>query len=198
MLLSEIDRISDEALPLDACKAHLRLGIGFSDDGGQDGLVLRYLRAAIAAVETHVSKSLLLRTYSLRLTDWRDPHSQDLSPGPVKSIDAVTVFDRDGDATLIEPSRYRLHQDMHRSVLRSRGWLLPTVPTGGAVEVVFRSGFGPNWEDIPDDLAQAVFLLVAHYHEHRHPGEMSASSIPSAVRGFLNPWRAIRGIGGRT
>lgn len=197
MLLREVDQIPDAALPLDACKAHLRLGVGFADDGGQDGLILRYLRAAITTVESQTSKALLQRRFRMRLSALRDLAAQALPVGPVQTVVSVALTDRDGVVTTVEPSRYRLDQDLHRSMLRANGWALPAPPSGGTVEIEFEAGFGSDWQDVPGDLAQAVMLLTAQYHEFRQPGDARGQAMPFGVADLLARWRVVRGLGGR-
>lgn len=195
-MLTEVNRFPDAALPLEACKAHLRLGEGFADDGGQDGLILRYLRAAILAVEARIGKALLARDFRLRLGDWADPQGQPLPVAPVLSVTAVTLHRRDGSAEAVAPDRYRLEPDMVRPRLCPTGWMLPSVPAGGAVEVIFTAGFGPQWPDVPADLAQAVMLLVAQYHEGRD-GSAGRAPMPFGVMALIERWRVLRVGAGR-
>ena len=135
MMLTELQRVPDAVLPLGACKEHLRLGVGLIDDGAQDGLIGGYLRAAIAAVEARIGKALLARQFRLRLADWRDARGEVFPVAPVLSVTSVTLFDRAGAATPLEPGRWRLEPDLHRPRLCPTGWLLPHPVSGGAVEV---------------------------------------------------------------
>lgn len=194
MMLTEVDRFPDAALPLDACKAHLRLGVGFADDGGQDGLILRHLRAAILAIEARIGKAMLSRQFRLRLTDWRDPRAEVLPVAPVTSVASVTLIGRDGALTPLAEELWRLEPDMHRPCLRPTGWMLPSVPMDGAVEVLFEAGFGPGWEDVPADLAHAVMLLAAEYHENRHAsdGVSARGPMPFGVMALIERWRVVR------
>ena len=194
MMLTEVDRFADDALPLEACKAHLRLGSGFSDDGGQDGLILRYLRAAVLAIEARIGKALPAREFRLRLTDWRDPRGEVLPVAPVRAVASMTLIGRDGAETPVEPERWRLEPDLHRPRLCPTGWPLPSVPTGGAVELVFEAGFGSVWQDVPADLAQAVLLLAAEYHETRHASGAGAGggAVPFGVMALIERWRVVR------
>ncbi len=190
-MLTEIERFPDAALPLDACKVHLRLGSGFVDDGGQDGLILRYLRAAILAVEARIGKALLSRSYRLRLPDWADGHEQVLPIAPVRHVTAVRLIGRDDAVEEVDPGRYALSQDQHRPRLVPKGWLLPSPPTGGAVEVTFEAGFGSDWQEVPADLAQAVMLLTAQYHEGRL-GTAQGAAMPFGVMALIERWRILR------
>lgn len=191
MMLTEVARFPDAALPLDACKAHLRLGTGFSDDGGQDGLILRYLRASVLAVEARIGKALIARSFVWRLTDWRDGHAAILPIAPIQEVSAMRLIGRDGTSEIVAQELYGLRPDMHRPKLVPKGWLLPAVPTGGAVEVEFVAGFGPTWQEVPADIAQAVMLLAAQYHESRH-GTATGPAMPFGVMALIERWRVVR------
>ena len=195
MMLTELQRVPDAALPLEACKAHLRLGSGFADDGGQDGLIAGYLRAAIAAVEARIGKALLAREFRLRLADWRDGRGEALPVAPVLSVTSVTLIDRDGGATAVDPALWRLDADLHRPHLVPTGWLLPHPASGGAVEVEFTAGFGTDWQAVPPDVAQAVMMLAAQYHESRH-GNAGGSPMPFGVMALIERWRVVRSAAG--
>lgn len=193
-MLTEVNRFPEAALPLEICKAHLRLGAGFADEGGQDGLVLCYLRSAILAIEARTGKALLAREFRWRRPCWRDPRGEALPVAPVRAVSSVTLYDRFGAPVPVAPERYRLEVGTHRARLCPTGWMLPEPPTGGAVEVVFEAGFGAEWTEVPADLAQAVFMLTAQYHENRHGGSGLPRSvaIPFDIMALIEPWRVIR------
>lgn len=195
-MLIEQTSVPTAALPVAEFKDHLRLGTGFADDGTQDALVASYLRAAMAAIEGRIGKSLITRDFLLTLNCWRWPESQALPTAPVSAILSVTVMDRAGVPNLIDPARYRLERDSQRPKIVAEGALLPGLPVGGSVDVVFAAGFGPAWANVPVDLAQAVFLLAAQYHENRHePGERM-STMPFGVMALIERWRTVRTLGG--
>lgn len=194
-MLSEVTAVPQAVLPVAEFKDHLRLGTGFADDGAQDALTESYLRAALAAIEGRVGKALIARDYLLELNEWRWPDTQAFPLAPVSAVVSVTVKDRDGLATVIDPARYRLVRDGHRPKIMASGALLPAIPVGGAVEVVFTAGFGPAWSDVPVDLAQAVFLLAAEYHENRHEAG-AGKAMPFGVMALIERWRTVRVLGG--
>lgn len=196
MLLTETSAVPGAALPIAAFKEHLRLGSGFADDGAQDALLERYLRAALAAIEARISKVLLVRGFRLRLSHWREGRVQSLPVAPVRVVSALTLIDAQGSETVVDSDRWRLEQDTHRPRVRASGWVLPTIPSGGAVEIAFEAGFGPEWEDVPADLAQAVFLLAAQYHETRQAAGPSDSAMPFGVMALIESWRNVRSLSG--
>ncbi len=196
MILTEQSTTPAAALPVAAFRDHLRLGTGFADDGAQDALLEALLRAAMAAIEGRTGKVLLTRDFLWQLTSWRGVERQPLPVAPVTALGSVTVVDRQGEATVLAASAYRLEKDSHRPQLSAGGRALPAIPLGGRVEIRFEAGFGAGWASIPADLAQAVFLLAAHYHAHRSEAAFGEGGMPFGVLALLERWRTVRVLGG--
>lgn len=195
MMLSEVTPVPQAALPVADFKDHLRLGTGFADDGVQDALAENYLRAAMAAVEGRTGKALIARDFLLTLDGWRWTDSQTLPVSPASAVASLTVLDRDGVAEVVAPARYRLVSDLQRPRIVAAGSVLPGVPQGGRIEIRFTAGFGAGWGDVPADLAQAVFLLAASYHEDRHE-RGGSGAMPFGVTALIERWRIVRVLGG--
>ncbi len=193
MVLTEETGVPVAALPVAELKAQLRLGTGFADDGMQDGLLEAHLRGALAAVEGRTGKAVIGRRFRMRLADWRDRDAQALPLAPVSAVVSVTVFDGTGAASAVPGDRWRLVPDMARPKLEGAGFLLPMVPDGGRVEVVFDAGFGA-WDAVPRDLALAVLMLAAHRYELRHDG--GGQGMPGGVAELISRWRTVRTLGG--
>lgn len=197
MMLSEQTGVAVAALPVQGLKDHLRLGTGFSDDGMQDGLIEGYLRAAMAGIEGRIGKVLVARRFVWVLEQWRDLAGQALPVAPVAGIVSVSLVDAAGGVLVLDPASYRLVPDTHRPRLAAAGVLLPAVPVDGRAEVVFDAGFGAAWSAVPADLAQAVLLLAAEFHERRHEAG-SVTGLPFAVQALIERWRNVRVLGGGT
>lgn len=197
MVLVELTSIDLSDLPMEAFKAHLRLGTGFGEDTVQDEVLESYIRAAMAAIEARIGKMLLSRDVAWELTEWTDQCAQPLPVAPVSEILAVTVVDRLGEEQLAEPDHYHLERDTHRPRLRAAGGLLPAIPSGGQVQISFAAGFGAIWQEVPADLRQAVFLLAAHYYENRMDASGAAGLMPFGVMSLLDTHRNIRLMGAR-
>ncbi|MFP4405252.1 MAG: head-tail connector protein [Rhodosalinus sp.] len=196
-MLIEETPLDPAALPVEAFRAHLRLGTGFSQDDLQGPMLEATLRAAIAAIEARTGKILLARGFALILTAWRDPGGQPLPLAPVATVTEVALRDAAGEESPVEAARWWLQDDRHRPVLRSAGTALPAIPARGAGVVRFTAGFGADWAMMPADLRQAVLLLAAHYYEYRDAGSLGEAAMPAGVAGLLGPWRALRlGAGG--
>ena len=196
MLLIEETAIPQAALPLDEFKAHLRLGTGFSDDDIQDAVLESFLRAAISAIEARTGKILILRGFSWSLTAWRDDTGQALPVAPVAAITAVTLRDHLDQQTVVDPARYGLVADAQRPLLAPKGSCLPTIPTGGSVEIAFDAGLSAAWAGLPADLGQAVLLLAAHYYEYRNETSLGVGCMPFGVTSLIERYRTVRILGG--
>ncbi len=192
MLLSELSQSPTTALPIAVLKDHMRLGTAFGTDTLQDGLLEAHLRASMASIEARIGKVLLTRSYRLTLPDWRSLSEQALPLAPVAQVISVSVFDLANVETPI--TRFKLIQDTHRPKLVATGLLFAAVPTDGRLEIIFNAGFGPEWGNVPPDLAQAVLLLAAQYYEARHDGQVTG--LPLAVQSLIEPWRNVRVLGG--
>ncbi|PKQ11772.1 MAG: hypothetical protein CVT70_12620 [Alphaproteobacteria bacterium HGW-Alphaproteobacteria-1] len=196
MLLMEESAVATAALPLAEFKAHLRLGTGFADDDIQDPVLEGFLRAAMAAIEGRTGKVLIERNFSWVLHGWQDATGQPLPVAPVAAVLSLALRDRADEAEVIVPALYRLERDAHRPVLRPVGTLLPMVPTGGVAEIVFRAGYGADWDDLPSDLGQAVLMLAAHFYEHRHETALREGCMPFGVASLIERYRKVRLLGG--
>ena len=192
MILVEETQVPETAMPVEELKRHLRLGSGFADDDLQDGVLGSFLRAALAAIEARCSRALIARGFVVTLSEWRDMQGQPLPVAPVQSVSEVAVVDAYGVATVIDPAAYRLEQDSFVPQLRPRGACLPHIPAEGAAEVRFQAGYGPGFDDLPADLAQAVLLLAAHYYEYRDETALSQGCMPFGVTSLIARYRPVR------
>lgn len=196
MMLVEETSVQADVLPVAEFKDHLRLGSGFADDAIQDAVLEGFLRAALAAIEARTGKILLQRDFSWNLTMWRDARGQALPAAPVIGIVEVVTSDRLGEVEVVDPSLYRLAQDAQRPKLMPTGFVLPSVPFGGSIEITFTAGFASDWAGLPSDLAQAVLLLAAHYYEYRHETQLGDGCMPFGVSSLIERYKTVRLLGG--
>jgi uncharacterized phiE125 gp8 family phage protein len=192
MMLVELTTVPNVALPVTDFREHLRLGSGFADDGLQNPVLESFLKAAMAAIEGRIGKALLVRQFLWTVTAWRDASAQALPLAPVSDILTVKILDRSGAITVISSGQYRLLKDTHRPRLAATSLVLPDIPWGGSAEITFEAGYGPAWSDLPADLAQAVFLLAAHYYDNRNAATQNGGiGIPYGVGALIERYRAL-------
>lgn len=192
MMLVEETTVPDTDLPVDAFKAHLRLGTGFTPAHVQDAVLVSFLRAALAAVEARTGKALLRRQFSWSVSHWRSVSAAVVPIAPVAAIAQVEVVDRAGIAEPVAADAYWLEADSMRPRLCAVGSRLPAIPVGGSVVVQLQAGYGAVWDEVPADLRQAVMLLAAHYYEFRNETSLSAGCMPFGVSSLIARYAQMR------
>ena len=190
MMLIELTPVPQEALPVAGFKAHLRLGSGFADDALEDAVLETYLRAALAAIEARTGKVLIEREFAWTLGRWRDADRQPLPMAPVSALIRLVRIDRVGTETEIDLAGVALAPDSQRPAIVALGAALPTLSTGMQMRIEVLAGYGPDWGDLPADLAQAVMLLAAHYYEYRHSPALGG--LPHSVAALIERYRTVR------
>ncbi len=191
-MLIEETPVPDAALPVEAFKAHLRLGSGFGPGDVQDAVLASFLRAALAAVEGRTGKALLTRGFSQTVNAWRQGGEHGLPIAPVVSVTRVERVAQDGTRSDVDASAYWLEHDTHQPKLRATATGLPAVPSNGAVVISFEAGFAADWDGVPSDLRQAVLMLAAHYYEYRHDTGLSDGCMPFGVSSLIERYKHLR------
>ena len=190
-MLIEDTEIPLAVLPLDAFKAHLRLGTGFASDVVQDEALEGFVRAAVAAVEARTGKALIARGFTLKVFEDVVRGYIAIPVAPVSAVSEMRRVKADATIEVVDAGRYRLTRDLHVPRVEPAG-ALPSVPAGGSVEVDFTAGFGPAWADVPADLRQAVMLLAAHYYEFRNETALGEGCMPFGVTSLTARFRNLR------
>ena len=114
----------------------------------------------------------------------------------MQSIDALRAYAGDGTFMALPLSGFSFDLvSRHPRVIRRQG--TPTPEPGrrlNGIEIAVTCGFGAQHADVPAPIRQALLLLVAHWYEHRDPGEIGTSEahVPQAVTALLHPWMPVR------
>lgn len=196
MILNEEATISDAQLPLAAFKAHLRLGTGFAEDAVQDPVLKSFLLAAMAAIEARIGKALIAREFSWGVNRWRNAQHEALPLAPVQQILRVALVDAAGHENQLPSQSVTLQRDAARPMAVAATGRFPAIPKGGQAVFHFIAGYGASWDEVPADLAQAVFLLAAHYYEYRDETALARGCMPFGVQTLIERYRPVRLFGG--
>lgn len=187
-MVIELTSVADAALPVEAFKAHLRMGTAFSVEDVQDEVLTGFLRAAIAGIEARTDKVLIARDFSVTCHNVRRRDVLGLPLAPVSGIARVVAVSAEGIETDLTLERFRLEQDAQ--VPRLRGPI--AVPSQGELRVELVAGYGATWDEVPADLRQAVMMLAAHYYEYRDDTALSPGCMPFGVSSLIERYRHIR------
>lgn len=178
-----------EPVTLNEAKAHLRV-----TDAAEDALIDRLIVVAREAAETHTERAFLAQTFRLARDAWPDALCLSLPRPPLLAIDAVRLYDADGNASAWDASSYTVDTRFTpgRLCLKT-GWSWPTPGRRqGGIEIDFQAGYGGLASDVPAALRQAVLMGVAHLYENREAvSAESAAEIPAGAAALLAPYRVL-------
>jgi uncharacterized phiE125 gp8 family phage protein len=196
MILTELNSVDTNTLPLSVLSEHLRLGTGFIETSLQDDLLEAYLRAAISSIEVRTGLVIFTKTLSWQLTVWRNAQKQVLPARPVQNIVRIVTYENSGGSVEHAPENYRLIKDNLSPTVAANGSCLPKIPQNGSVDIEFEAGYGSDWNAVPAGMQHAIILLAAHYYENRMGHPEVGGSFPTAVLSLLEGYRPIRLMGG--
>lgn len=180
-----------EPVSLAEAKAHLRV-----EDDAEDTLIASLIVTSRLHIEAVLGMAFLTQEWSWIIDAWPDLAVLRLPLRPVQAITRIRIFGEDGSATSVPPDRYLLDGlGAPARLVRRRGrvWPQPGISASG-IEIGLRVGFASKAQDVPHPLRQAVLLLVAHWYEHREPGELGSPAIPvpDEVSRLVAPYRSHR------
>lgn len=150
----------------DHVKPQLRLEL---DDHNEDADLLRRAKVARARAELYLGRSLITQTITLYLDAFPAGELIYLPRGPVQSVTSVKYIDAAGAQQTVPADQYQLDNvpELARLVPRLGSSWPPVYDQLAAVEVAYVAGYGDTPDDIPEDIAQALLLLVADAYENR-------------------------------
>lgn len=184
---------STEPISLAGMKAYLRI-----DASDEEALITSLITAARLHIETHLSIATLTQSWSIFLDDWPSTSHVDIPIAPLISIELVNLYDEAGVATVLDEENYYIDTRSRVPRLLRTGsgvWLQPDRKASG-IEIQITTGYGPAADDVPQNLRQAIMILVAHWFENRELVALTDNPImvPETVSALLHPYRRARVI----
>ncbi len=176
-----------EPVSLVEAKAHLR--VPHSDD---DTYISTLIVSARRRVEARTGLRLISQAWSQFLDCWPVDAIIELRLNPVTAVsDVITYGDTDNAAT-IDPSHYFLDATSNPPRLVFRQGRSPSPPGRRAkgIEIRINAGFGATAAAVPQELKQAILLLVADAFAHR--GDDTLRPMLPAVLELINAYRVMR------
>ncbi|MBL4791004.1 MAG: phage head-tail connector protein [Kordiimonadaceae bacterium] len=116
-----------------------------------------------------------------------------ISIRPARQVDSISVFAADGSEVVWGADNYYLKPGLYPGITRRNGrrWPVPGRFMDG-IKVRLTVGFGPDWNDVPASIRQAVLMLAAHMYSYRGEKNMDAGMKASGVMSLLRPFREKR------
>lgn len=200
-------------------KSHLRIESGVTDD---DTIIGLYITAARKMVEQWTGRSLMTQTWQYFLDyfpideargqeRWWDgsregaiTQFQSITPyielpwaAPLVSITHLKTYDENDSATTFSSTNYfaDINQEPGRLTLRSgSSWPSGIFRQSSGIEIQYVTGYSSDSDasDVPEDLKQAIKVIVAHLYEHRGDNIVGQGAqnveMPNIVRVLLQPY----------
>jgi uncharacterized phiE125 gp8 family phage protein len=207
-----------EPVTLDDAKAQARV-----DTNVDDALLTSLVTAARQWCEQYTGRAFITQTWQMWLDTWpvaieawwdgvrQGPISDldeisfvSLPRPPLVSVNSVTYYDNDDNATVWDASNYFVDtiREPGRLALRLGSvWPVPTRITNG-IGIEYVAGYGSDADDVPEVIKTAIRQLVSHWYEHRGEAATSASTrgtvvtpmtpVPLVIQALLDPYRLRR------
>lgn len=194
MGLVVVERPEEEPVSLAEARAHLRLATGQATD--QNPTITRQIKAAREHAEAFTKRAIMLQT--LRFTRDSFPAGELVLPRPpLVAVSQIRYLDpTTGAMTVLAGSEYSIDASVAPGRVRpayGKSW--PTTREFyGAVEVTYTAGFA-DVDEVPEDLKQAVLMLVSHLYENREP-EISGTIVSQWQLGAERMLERYRDLGG--
>jgi uncharacterized phiE125 gp8 family phage protein len=185
-----------EPVSLDEAKQQLYLDSDF-----QDARVTSLIVAARTYFETQTNRRLISQTWRYSLDHYpRSARSIVLPIGPAISVETLKFLDTNGSTVTVDPSEYLVDLTNPRAQI-APALFLPWPWTvwafhhmiPGAVLVDFTAGYGADFGDVPEDIRQAILLMVAHWYSNREPVitgvRAAAIDVPHSATAIIDAYR---------
>lgn len=162
------------------------------DHSGDDTLIGNLISVARQFCEEVTGRSLINRTYSLYLDEWKEDELL-LPKPPLVSVSQIKVYAENGTSSVFPSSGYfvDIAGTPGRIVLTQSS--VPPLPAriANGIEIQFTAGYGAASSNIPPLLRQGMKQIIAHLYEHR--GEnYDQALLASGAAAIFKPYCLMR------
>jgi uncharacterized phiE125 gp8 family phage protein len=178
-----------EPISLAEAKAHCRV-----DDDAEDGLMATLIAAARIHVEAASGRALIAQSWRLVLDAWPRDGVVRLPVGPATALTAVTAYDADDTPHELATGQFRLDGAGVPALLLAPPAVegMPALRSRRGIEIDFVAGYGEAGTDVPEDLRQAVRVLVGYWFENRDVAVApNGADGPAGLARLLTPYRRV-------
>jgi uncharacterized phiE125 gp8 family phage protein len=186
MTLVRVEDSTAEVLPVSLAEAkqHLRI-----DGSTEDTLLETYIKAAANYMQERRHLALITSTWEYTLDGFTDKIKLPLVP--LIEVLSVEYLNEASEWVDVGIDCYVTGTGGgHYPAILTPGYGLcwPTpADMPGNVLITFRAGFGDDASAVPDDLRQALLLLIGHFYEHREAvGDERLAEVPQAFESLIS------------
>lgn len=169
-----------EPVSLAEAKAWLRVESG----NDEDDLITALIEAARVRCEWHCGQAFITQGWTLWLDSLSDGVVH-LPLPPLRSVDSVTLYDADGNASTLDGSAWAMDAPGGRLIFTAPH---PGLRALNAAAIIFTAGYGQA-SDVPASIRSAVLQTISWLYEHRGG---DAAPVPEGALALLAPYRALK------
>jgi uncharacterized phiE125 gp8 family phage protein len=181
---------SVEPITLAEAKSHLRIT---STD--EDALIETWIKAAREWCEGYQNRAYITQTWELALDSFPNERIMKIPLPPLQSITSIKYYDPEGTETVFSSDDYEVdtYSEPGRvSLGYGKSWPYATLRPVNGVIIEFKAGYGDTADDVPEQVKQAVKVLVGELYEHREATDVKElKEIPFAVKALLGLERIV-------
>lgn len=175
--------------PVTTAEAKTNMRVTSSDD---DTFIGTLITAARRYAEQHCRRAFVNQTWDLYLDDWPGDDYIVIPRPPLVSVTHVKYTDSGNTVNTWAAANYIVdsYREPGRVVLGyGISWPTATLRPTSAINVQYVAGYGAAAANVPQEIKQAILLLVAHWYENREA--VLVGSISKATEFAVN---ALLGI----
>lgn len=191
--LKVITSATSEPLSLEEAKLHLKV-----ETDADDSLISSLITAARETAEIFTGRALASQVLEYILDGF--PVESDviyLPRPPLEEVGSIKYKDYQGAETEWDPENYLVDSDsMPARITLAYGKYFPeyTPYPAAAVRIRYTAGYrsgGPDSLKIPEEIKQALKLLIGHFYENRESVVVGtvANKVPFSAEALLYPFR---------
>jgi uncharacterized phiE125 gp8 family phage protein len=168
-------------------KAHLRVT---ADD--EDAYITTLITVARQWVENHTKRALITQTWDLVCDHFPGEFKMPLPP--LQSVTSIAYTDTAGNGQTLLAADYQVDAvgNLHGRIRPASGMSWPkTRAEMNAVTVKFVAGFGDDAGDVPEQIRQAILIMIAELRLRREDAIVGApiTTVPMGVEALLSSYK---------
>lgn len=179
-----------EPVTLAEAKAFLRV-----DGTAEDSFIGTLITAARLHVEGTTGRALLAQSWRTVCDDWPEDRTVKLPVGPIMSLGEIRVYDMEGMATILALAQFQSETKSMPARIHLPATIagMPVLRDRAAIEIDYVAGYGNDVADVPQDLRQALLMLVGYWFEHRDAVVIAGSGavVPGGFDSLVASYRQI-------
>lgn len=168
----------------------------------EDTMIDTLIKTARRYVETILNRALITQTWDLWLDRFPSQPYIDMPLPPLVSITSIKYYDTSNTEYLFPLAPAAAGTAYYVDVISHPGrvglvygvsWPSMTLRDYNGVDITYVCGYGATAATVPEEIKQAILLLIGHLYEHREETtDKALSHVPMAFDALLSPYRIWR------